>query len=229
MRHQMDGKKLSRTTSHRRALWRNMAAALIQHGAIRTTEVKAKQLRRFVEKLITTAKKNTLHARRQVIAKLRNRKLYDDEGQIAEQSLIQKLFEEVAPRYADRPGGYTRIIRLAERRIGDASKQVLLQLVEEETVKGGGGGSRRKKRAAMRQEAAAGGARAAARTEVAEADQTDEALAAEADAAAEAPEGRQRADEAADESAEPEHADDAAEAEAAEDQVDNGPDDAQKK
>ena len=220
MRHRMDGKKLSRTTSHRRALRRNMAAALIQHGAIRTTEAKAKQLRRFVEKLITTAKKNTLHARRQVIAELRDRKLFDGEGQIAEQSLIQKLFEEVAPRYADRPGGYTRIIRLAERRIGDASKQVLLQLVEEETVKGGGGGgSRRKKRAAMRQEAAAGAAGTPARTEVAEADQADEAFAVEAGDAAEVPEGRQRADEVADESAE---------AEAAEDQVDNGTDDAEK-
>ena len=156
MRHRMDGKKLSRTTSHRRALRRNMAAALIQHGAIRTTEAKAKQLRRFVEKLITTAKQNTLHARRQVVAELCDRELLDNEGQAEEKTLVQKLFEEVAPRYAGRPGGYTRIIRLAERRIGDAGKQVVLQLVEEEMAEGGsGGGARRKKRAASRHEAAA--------------------------------------------------------------------------
>lgn len=229
MRHRMDGKKLSRTTSHRRALRRNMAAALIQHGAIRTTEAKAKQLRRFVEKLITTAKKDTLHARRQVIAELRDRELFDDEGQIAEQSLIQKLFEELAPRYASRPGGYTRIIRLAERRIGDAGRQVLLQLVEEETVEGGGGGGpRRRKRAAMRHEAVAGAAGSAAHTEVAKANQADETLASEAGDLDEAPEGEQQANEAADESAEPGQADDAAEAEAAEEQVDNEADDAEK-
>ncbi|MCK4602551.1 MAG: 50S ribosomal protein L17, partial [Phycisphaerae bacterium] len=112
MRHRMDGKKLSRTTSHRRALRRNMAAALIQHGAIRTTEAKAKQLRRFVEKLITMAKKDTLHARRQVVAELTDHELFNDEGELEQATLVQKLFGEIAPRYADRPGGYTRIIHL---------------------------------------------------------------------------------------------------------------------
>jgi len=156
MRHRMAGKQLSRNTSHRRALRRNMAAALIQYGAIRTTETKAKQLRRFVEKLITTAKKNTLHARRRVKAELCDRRLYDDDGELLEQTLVQKLFDEVAPRYAQRLGGYTRIIKLAERRIGDAGRQVLLQLVEEETPHGGGGGgSRRKKQAAKRHDAVA--------------------------------------------------------------------------
>jgi len=173
-----------------------MAAALIQYGAIRTTEVKAKQLRSFVEKLITTAKQNTLHARRRVLAELGDRDLFDDEGEVGEQTLVQKLFEEVAPRYANRPGGYTRIIRLAERRIGDAGRQVLLQLVEEETGAGGGGGSRRRKRAAMRHGAAA--AAGAAQTEVSQADETDEA-AAEAEQRADEP--TDSADEAADEKA----------------------------
>ncbi|HDZ22056.1 hypothetical protein LCGC14_0486350 [marine sediment metagenome] len=157
MRHRVDGKKLNRTTSHRKALWRNMAAALLQHGAIRTTEPKAKQLRRFVEKLITTAKRGTLHARRQVIATLVDRDIFDDEGQKLDQTIVQKLFNEIAPRYADRPGGYTRIIHLAERRIGDASKQVLLQLVEEEGVGPAAkpsGTSRRKKQAEKRRQAA---------------------------------------------------------------------------
>lgn len=173
MRHRIDGKKLNRTTSHRRALWRNMAAALIQHGAIRTTEAKAKQLRRFVEKLITTAKQNTLHARRLVLADLPDRELFDDDGQLEDKTLIAKLFDEVAPRYVDRAGGYTRIIRLAERRLGDASKQVLLQLVEEESIESsGGGGTRRKKRAAARHEAVAAAVKAA--PHAAEADQADE-------------------------------------------------------
>ncbi len=136
---------------------RNMAASLIEHGVIRTTAPKAKQLRRFVERLITAAKQGTLHARRQVIAALGDRDTFDDEGEPLEQTVIQKLFNEIAPRYADRPGGYTRIIRLAERRIGDAGEQVLLQLVEEapaapaeEPAKT----SRRRRRAAKRHAAA---------------------------------------------------------------------------
>ncbi len=176
MRHRVDGKKLSRTTSHRRALRRNMAAALIQHGAIRTTEPKAKQLRRFVEKLITMAKKDTLHARRQVVAKLTDRELFNDEGELEEATLVQKLFGEIAPRYADRPGGYTRIIRLAERRIGDAGRQVLLQLVEEDIAEGGGGGaSRRKKRAAMLHGLVAAVVEAEPETQADDADESDDA------------------------------------------------------
>ena len=191
MRHRMDGKKLSRTTSHRRALRRNMAAALIQHGAIRTTEAKAKQLRRFVEKLITMAKKDTLHVRRQVVAELTDRELFDDEGKLEEATLIQKLFGEIAPRYADRPGGYTRIIRLAERRIGDASRQVLLQLVEEEIAESGGGASRRKKRAAMLHGAVAAVVEAEPETDADDADESDDAEAVD-----EAAESEQPADDA---------------------------------
>jgi large subunit ribosomal protein L17 len=140
-----------------------MAASLIQHGAIRTTVAKAKELRGFIEKIITTAKKGTLHARRQVISVLRDRLIADDKGEIQDKTVVQKLFDEVAPRYANRPGGYTRIIRLSERRIGDAGKQVLLQLVEE-TAKAEADSpataSRRRKRAAKRYQAAASAASA---------------------------------------------------------------------
>jgi large subunit ribosomal protein L17 len=107
-----------------------MALSLFQHGAIRTTETKAKELRSFVEKLITTARRNTLHARRLVLAELGDRAMADDDGELLDQSVVQKLFSEIAPRYIDRPGGYTRIIHLNERRIGDGGKQVILQLVE---------------------------------------------------------------------------------------------------
>jgi len=133
-----------------------MAVSLIRHGAIRTTEAKAKELRRYIEKLITIAKTSTLHARRRVIAELGNPPLLDEEGQPLEQTAVQKLFDEIATRYEDRPGGYTRIIRLSDRRIGDAGVQVLLQLVEEtpaEPKEPVSGRARRRRRAA---EAAAG-------------------------------------------------------------------------
>ncbi|MCD6303732.1 MAG: 50S ribosomal protein L17, partial [Planctomycetes bacterium] len=173
----MAGKRLGRTTSHRLAMWRNMAAALFQHEAIQTTERKAKEVRRFVEKLITTAKKGSLHARRQVIARLgRDRvmvEIKDDKEEVLDKTVVQKLFDEIAPRYADRPGGYTRIIHLPERRIGDAGRQVVLELVEEEIAAGEGsatGAGRRRRRAAKRR-AAAG---RAARPGAAEAATTDE-------------------------------------------------------
>ena len=137
---------------------RNQAAALFEHGAIRTTEAKAKELRRFVEKLITVARQGTLHARRRVLAELgRDRAMFDENGKAADQTVVQKLFAEIAPRYEDRPGGYTRIIRLAERRIGDGGRQVILQLVEETSASRGESEtpSRRRRRAAKRHEAAA--------------------------------------------------------------------------
>jgi large subunit ribosomal protein L17 len=156
MRHRVSGKHLGRTPSHRRALRRNLAASLFQHGAIRTTEAKAKELRRFAEKLITIARQGTLHARRQVVALLQDRAMTDAEGEFEEQTVIQKLFDEIAPRYEDRPGGYTRIIRLSDRRIGDAGTQVVLQLIEESTSAAAEPAkeSRRKRRAAKRREAA---------------------------------------------------------------------------
>jgi large subunit ribosomal protein L17 len=180
-----------------------MAFSLLQHGAIRTTEAKAKQLRRIVEKLITTAKKNTLHARRRVIATLTNRRMFDNEGEPQEQTVIQKLFDEIAPRYADRAGGYTRIIHLAERRIGDAGRQVILQLVEAEGAEEGktsSAGSRRKARAAKRHQAA----EATAATAVA-----DQAV----DEVADEPVEEAAADEAVEQAVADEPAEEAAEAE----------------
>jgi large subunit ribosomal protein L17 len=158
MRHRVAGRHLNRTAAHRKALRRNLAASLLEHGAIRTTRAKASEVRPFVERLITLARKGTLHARRQVISLLGDRHMADEEdpGELAEQTVVQKLFDEIAPRYADRPGGYTRIIHLPERRIGDAGRQVLLQLVEETPAEPAGAspaGSRRR-RAARRAEAA---------------------------------------------------------------------------
>ncbi len=157
MRHRMQGKRLGRSTTHRIAMRRNMAASLFQHGAIRTTVAKAKELRRFVEKLITQAKKGTLHARRRVLSELgRDTVMFDDEGEAMDATVVQRLFDEIAPRYADRPGGYTRIIRIGERRIGDAGEQVILQLVEEELPdrSARSGPSRRRRRASRRHQAA---------------------------------------------------------------------------
>ena len=140
---------------------RNMAQSLFQHGTIRTTSVKARELKRFAEKLITIARQGTLHARRQVIAQLTDRQMADNDGEFLDKTVIQKLMTEVAPRYVDRPGGYTRVVRLSDRRIGDAGSQVLVQLIED----AGGGGehtvkttSRRKARANKRNAAASAAA-----------------------------------------------------------------------
>jgi len=184
MRHRVAGKQLSRTTSHRKALRRNMASSLIQYGAIRTTEAKAKELRPFVEKLITIAREGTLHARRRVIQLLQDREIFSyDETEKDfvpdDKTVVQKLFEEVAPRYVDRPGGYTRIIRLAEKRIGDGGVQVMLQLIDEssEHVEERPGG-RRKKRAVKRHAAMANQTETPAEESPAE-EVAEEAVAAE--------------------------------------------------
>lgn len=145
-----------------------MAASLFEHEAIRTTEAKGKDLRRFVEKLITAAKKGTLHARRRVIAELQDRPAYARDGEPLDQTIVQKLFNDIAPRYADRPGGYTRITRLPDHRIGDAGRQVLIQLVEETAstpADDADSGSRRRKRAAKRIAAADAGKDAAVAVE----------------------------------------------------------------
>ncbi len=173
MRHRVSGRQLSRNTSHRAALRRNQAAALFQHGAIRTTVAKAKELRRFVEKLITHAKKNTLHARRMVISALgKDRAMYDAEEEKMDKTVVQMLFDEIAPKYSERPGGYTRIVRLAERRIGDAGEQVIIQLVEEgsasSTSSASKGASRRRRRATKRHEAANEAARSGAKAKAQE-------------------------------------------------------------
>src|SRR3569623_832458 len=117
MRHQRDRRKLSRSASHRKALFMNLSREVINHERIKTTEAKAKAVKPEVEKLITLAKRGDLHARRQALAAL---------GQ--DKFTVHKLFEEVAPRYAERPGGYTRILKLGPRR-SDATEMVYLELV----------------------------------------------------------------------------------------------------
>jgi large subunit ribosomal protein L17 len=124
MRHGISGRKLNRTSSHRKAMFANMAAALIRHEQIKTTLPKAKDLRRVVDALITLGKRGDLHARRQASAMLRN------------DTLTQKLFGPLAERYKDRAGGYTRVIK-AGFRYGDAAPMAMIELVDRDPdVKG---------------------------------------------------------------------------------------------
>ena len=131
MRHRVAGRRLSRTGEHRLAMRRNLVASLFEHETISTTIEKAKEVKSFAEKLITLAKKGTLPARRQAISLLGNRDIidYEDGRAVKKGTVIGKLFSELGPRYLDRPGGYTRIIRLSLRRLGDNGQLVLLQLV----------------------------------------------------------------------------------------------------
>jgi len=131
MRHRVAGRRLNRTSEHRLAMRRNIVASLFEHETISTTLEKAKDVKPFAEKLITLAKKGTLAARRRAIALLGNREIVSlEEGKAVRQgSVIGKLFSELGPRYLDRPGGYTRIIHLSMRRLGDNGQLVLLQLV----------------------------------------------------------------------------------------------------
>ncbi len=117
MRHRMSGRKLNRTASHRKAMFANMAAALLKHEQIQTTVPKAKDLRAVVDRLITLGKRGNLHARRQAFAVLR------DNG------LVSKLFGELAERYKDRRGGYTRVLR-AGFRYGDNAPIAVIELVD---------------------------------------------------------------------------------------------------
>lgn len=118
MRHSNSGKKLSRNPSHRKALLRNMSKALLTHGRIRTTEIKAKELRGVVESLITLGRRDDLAARRQAFSVLGDHKL------------VQKLFGEIAPRFAGVAGGYTRVIKLALPRKGDCAPMAIIELTK---------------------------------------------------------------------------------------------------
>lgn len=186
MRHRKAGYKLGRTTAHRTAMLRNMAASLFEHGQIVTTVPKAKAVQPFVERIVTKAKRGDLHARRQVIAMLgRDRKAFawsylpkqatDAERERVEQQreraeaffdipdasdvernrygelrkaprLVKHIFDNVAPRFQDRQGGYTRIVKLGYRRLGDGTPLCVLQFVgaEEGPEVGGRPGTRRK-------------------------------------------------------------------------------------
>ena len=118
MRHRAKGRQLSRTSTHRRALLNNMAASLFDHGRIITTEAKAKELRPFAEKLITLARRGDLHARRLVERKIKGRET------------LSRLFSEIGPRFAARPGGYTRILKLGHRD-GDGADIARIELLSE--------------------------------------------------------------------------------------------------
>ncbi|HOK65815.1 MAG TPA: 50S ribosomal protein L17 [Anaerohalosphaeraceae bacterium] len=133
MRHRIAGRQLGRTSEHRLALRRNLAASLFEHETISTTLEKAKEVRGFAEKLITLAKKGNLHARRQALRLLNDRAIYKEEDgrMVKVGTVIGKLFSDIGPRFLDRPGGYTRIIRLPKHRLGDNGRLVLLQLVEQ--------------------------------------------------------------------------------------------------
>ncbi len=139
MRHRKAGRKLGRNATHRLALYRNLTMALIQHERIITTLEKAKALRPFVEKLITLAKKDTLHARRLAIARLgptaKAALKPDDEENPDFRPIITKLFSEIGPRFKERPGGYTRIIKRSERRLGDAGRTAYIELLKDGEVK----------------------------------------------------------------------------------------------
>jgi large subunit ribosomal protein L17 len=116
MRHGKAGKKLGRDSAHRKALYSNLAGALITHGRIETTEAKAKAVKPFAEKMVTLGKRGDLHARRLAMADLRSN------------DVVHKLFSDVAPRFAERDGGYTRIVKLGPRQ-GDAAPIVILEFV----------------------------------------------------------------------------------------------------
>ena len=129
MRHRMSGRKLNRTSAHRKALFGNMAAALIKHEQIKTTLPKAKELRSVVDKLITLGKRGDLHARRIAVSRLHG-----------DRALADKLFTTLADRYRDRPGGYTRVVK-AGFRYGDSAPMAVIELVDRDPdAKGQGSG-----------------------------------------------------------------------------------------
>lgn len=119
MRHNKAGRRLGRTTSHRIAMFRNMVTSLLNHERVVTTDAKAKEIRSIAEKMITLGKRGDLHAMRQAAAYIR------------EKSVVTKLFSMIAPRYQDRQGGYTRIIKLGQR-LGDAAPLSVIELVQED-------------------------------------------------------------------------------------------------
>src|SRR5437763_3454553 len=141
MRHLKAGRQLGRNAEHRLALMRNLSMALILHERIVTTVEKAKEVRPFVEKLITLARKGTIHARRLALAKLgpmghaRPLANEEDEAKRDSRKIIKKLFDDIGPRFKDRPGGYTRIIKRHERRLGDGGRTAFLELLKEGEVK----------------------------------------------------------------------------------------------
>lgn len=117
MRHRVKGRKLGRTSSHRNALMRSLATSLLKHKRVKTTEAKAKEARIFIDKLITKAKNNDLHSKRQVMSV------------ISDREVVKELFTEILPKIGERPGGYTRVVKLGSR-VGDAAAMAILELVD---------------------------------------------------------------------------------------------------
>src|SRR5438094_8790554 len=142
MRHLKSGRKLNRTSSHRWALMRNLVTALLRDEKIRTTDPKAKELRRWADRVITLGKQGSLHARRRAL------------GMVQDKAVVRKLFDTIGPRFKDRPGGYTRIIKIGRRR-GDAAPLSLIELVGAESEKQASKGGAKKSRRARRRQAQA--------------------------------------------------------------------------
>jgi large subunit ribosomal protein L17 len=138
MRHRVKGRKFNRTESHRDAMMRNLASSLFKHKRIKTTLAKAKEARGYVEHLITKAKKNDLHSRRVIMQ------------DIKEKDIVQELFGEIIPKVGDRPGGYTRVVKLGTRN-GDAAAMAILELVDYNDVINKKEESRKEKREAKAQ------------------------------------------------------------------------------
>jgi len=133
MRHRVAGVRLGRSPAHRRALFRNLVTALLEHEVVRTTDAKAKELRRWGDRMITLGKRGTLHARRRAAALIGRR------------SVVRKLFDEIAPRYAGRAGGYTRVVKLGLRH-GDAAPLSVVELVERAGAQAEKAGQKKRRR-----------------------------------------------------------------------------------
>jgi len=178
MRHRMHGRKLGRTTAHRKALFRNQLTALFTHERIVTTVAKAKELRPLAERMVTLARTGSLPARRKVLT------------MVPDKEIVRRLFDDIAPRFADRPGGYTRILRLGRRR-GDGAEMAIIEFVDyelEDHVDGGEGGGRKPSLMDRAKGLFGGGAKEPAKQDAGPtgADEAkDEELAAEAEAAGE--------------------------------------------
>jgi large subunit ribosomal protein L17 len=142
MRHLKSGRQLSRNSAHRWALMRNLITSLLREEKIKTTDPKAKELRRWADRVITLGKQGSLHARRQVLSIVHDK------------TVVRKLFDTIAPRFKDRPGGYTRIIKLGIRR-GDAAQMAVIELVGADNEKQAVAGGAQKRRRARRRQAAA--------------------------------------------------------------------------
>ncbi len=167
MQHQKRLFKLGRNTAHRRAMWRNMAVSFFTHGQITTTVPRAKSIQPFLERLITLARKGDLTARRRIIQALGDRYMVrNDKDENAQRNkygelvdaprVVKKIMEEIGPKFADRAGGYTRIVRLGKHRLGDGGDLCVLQLVgNEEGPQVSGQFSRRREKANRRMEFAA--------------------------------------------------------------------------